>query len=117
MKLRGGFRSHSILILGVCALAGVGAAFPQQSQAQSTAGQEKTSPAQAAQEPDATAAPQNGETPGLTVASDNEEPTAVIHATTRRVVVDMVVTGPDGKPVPSLTAVSYTHLASFKLNT
>jgi VWFA-related protein len=103
MKLRGGFRSHSILILGVCALAGVGAAFPQQSQAQSTAGQEKTSPAQAAQEPDATAAPQNGETPGLTVASDNEEPTAVIHATTRRVVVDMVVTGPDGKPVPSLT--------------
>lgn len=36
-------------------------------------------------------------------ASQNEEPTFVLRSTTRRVVVDVVVTGPDGKPVSGLT--------------
>jgi VWFA-related protein len=103
MRPGGGFRAHAIFILGVCALAGIGAAFSLQSQAPATAIPEKTGPVQAAQEPDATAVQQNGETPGLTVAPDNAEPTAVIHATTRRVVVDVAVTGPDGKPIPGLT--------------
>jgi VWFA-related protein len=34
---------------------------------------------------------------------EDEEPVAVIRSTTRRVVVDVVVMGPDGKPLPGLT--------------
>ncbi len=116
MKLGGGFRSHLLFILGICALAGIGAAFSQQSQAPATATPETTgsAPVQAAQQPDATAAPQNGETPGLTVASDNEEPTVVIRTITRRVVVDVVVAGPDGKPVSGLAEQDFRVLENGK---
>jgi len=103
MKLGGRFRSHLILILGICASAGIAAAFSQQSQAPATASPEIVGQTQAAQGPDAPAVQKNAETPGLTIAADNEEPTTVIRTTTRRVVVNVVVTGPDGKPVPGLT--------------
>lgn len=102
MKLPVDPRLRSIFILGVCTLVGVGAAFSLQSHAPGRTIPENTVPAQAAKEPDATAVQQNGETQGLTIAPDNEKPTAVIHASTRRVVVDVVVTGPNGKPVTGL---------------
>jgi VWFA-related protein len=114
MKLGRVFYLHSIFILGVCAPAGIGEAFSQQSQAPAAAKPEMTGRTQAAREPDAAAAMQNDETPGLTVASNNEESTAVIRAITRRVVVDVVVTGPDGKPVPGLTEQDFQVFESGK---
>jgi VWFA-related protein len=114
MKLGREFRAHAIFILGACALAGIGAAFSQQSQAPAAAIPETAGPAQAAQQPDTPAVQQNGETPGLTVAPDNAEPTPVIRSTTRRVVVDVVVTGSDGKPVPGLTEQDFQVLENGK---
>ena len=48
----------------------------------------------------------NPEPQSFTVAPgtpEDEEPVVVLHNTTRRVVVDVVVTGPDGKPLRGLT--------------
>jgi len=45
---------------------------------------------------------------------EQEEPTMVIHTTTRRVVVDVVVTGADGKPVAGLTQGDFTVLEDHK---
>jgi VWFA-related protein len=45
---------------------------------------------------------------------DDEQPMAVIHTTTRRVVVDVVVTGADGKPVEGLTQQDFTVLEDRK---
>jgi len=39
---------------------------------------------------------------------DEDEPVVVLHTTTRRVLVDVVVTGPDGKPVTGLTEQDFT---------
>jgi VWFA-related protein len=56
-------------------------------------------------------APQDAPPQSFTVnaaPADDEEPVVTIHSTTRRVVVDVVVTGADGKPVSDLNARDFT---------
>ena len=48
------------------------------------------------------------------VAPEDDESMVVIHSTTRRVVVDVVVMGPDGKPVPDLTEQDFIVLEDRK---
>ena len=82
MKLRSDLRYRSILVLAAVAMAG--AVVAQQSPA-----------------PAAASAPP--ETQSFTVqpgTPPDEERITVIHTTTRRVVVDVVATDADGKPVP-----------------
>jgi VWFA-related protein len=96
---------HLILALGACTLAGAGA-MAQRNPAPATTGPAKPEPAQPAKEPVAAPAQQDEGPQSFTVqpgTQKDEEPTVVIRTTTRRVVVDVVVTGPDGKPVPGLT--------------
>jgi len=103
MKPTADSRSHLIFTLGVCALAGIGVAFSQKGQAPATAGGEKTGLEQTVQGPHAATADQKDGTQPSTAARDDEAPTVVFHTTTRRVVVDVVVTGADGKPISGLT--------------
>ena len=90
MKLRSDLRYRSILVLAAVAMAG--AVVAQQSPA-----------------PAAASAPP--ETQSFTVqpgTPPDEERITVIHTTTRRVVVDVVATDADGKPVPDLTQQDFT---------
>jgi VWFA-related protein len=109
MKLRNRLLVHLSLALGVCALAGAGLPAAQQSPAASA-----TKPGgsgQAAAAPDRAPAQQGEGTQSFTVKPgtlDEEESPFVIRTTTRRVVVDVVVTGPDGQPVPDLTEKDFT---------
>ncbi len=85
---------------GVCACTWVTAQTTPQSTPQATPA--PTPAAEAIGLPPATA---NAEPQSFTVTPgtpEDEEPVVVLHATTRRVVVDVVVTGPDGKPFPGL---------------
>ncbi len=103
MKLLSGSRDVFILTLGVCVLAAVawvgsGAQIAQQN------------PAATSAQPDAGAQSFTVQ-PGT---QEDEEPAHVLHVTTRRVVVDVVVTGPDGKPLSGLTEKDFTVLEDHK---
>lgn len=105
MKLLDGFRSHLGIALGICALAWAGVLMAQQSPVPTDTGSEHA------------AVQQDEGTQSFTVkpgTTEDEEPTPVIHSTTRRVVVDVVVTGPDGKPVRGLTQQDFTVLEDRK---
>jgi VWFA-related protein len=110
MKLLVGFRLQLIFALGACALAGAGA-MAQRSPAPATTGPAQPEPAQPAKEQVVAPAQQDEGPQSFTVqpgTPEDEEPAMVIRTTTRRVVVDVVVTGPDGKPVPGLTEQDFT---------
>lgn len=87
------------------ASASAGSAGPQAAPAQ-------TSPQQAPADPSAEPATPEAAPQSFTVqpVADNDPAAGVtlLHTTVRRVVVDVVVTGPDGKPVPDLTEQDFT---------
>ena len=117
MKLPDRFRSHLSIALGVCALAGAGALMAQQSSVPTATEPAKPESAQTAKDSESTTTQQDEGTQSFTVKPgmiEDEEPTTVIHATTRRVVVDVVVSGPDGKPVRDLTQQDFTVLEDRK---
>jgi VWFA-related protein len=104
MRVLGVFRRHLILVLGFSLQAGACAAIAQQSAAAS-------GPGQATQSAGSSSVPQNAGTALFTAEqepSGDQEPPVTIRTTTRRVVVDVVVTGPDGKPVSGLTEKDFT---------
>lgn len=122
------FRIHLIVALGACALAGAAVGMAQQTPAPAQPAPAKpaqtvpaqTAPGQTGPEKtgvDPGAAPQSQAPQSFTVdpnVLDDNEPTVTIHSTTRRVVVDVVVTGPDGKPVSGLSEEDFTVLEDRK---
>jgi VWFA-related protein len=109
MKLRNDFLVHFSLALGVCALAGAGLLAAQQGSTAAAPEPAKSSSGQAAS--DRTPVQQGEGTQSFTVKPgtlDEQEAPFVFRTTTRRVVVDVVVTGPDGQPVPDLTEKDFT---------
>lgn len=110
MKLLDAIRYRLVVILGVCAFAGAVTAMARQASAPAAPEPAKNEPAQAAQGQAASSqqSPDAGSFRVQPGSADDQEPTVVIRSTTRRVVVDVVVTGPDGKPVPGLTQQDFT---------
>jgi len=106
-------RIRLVLFVAVWALAGAVAPMAQQSAGAGAGSPAQTTPSptlppspQAAEKPQG-AAPPGSQEPSFLVKSvlpDDEEPVVRIRRTTRRVVVDVVVTGADGKPVSDLNA-------------
>ena len=117
MKQMVGSGSRLVLAIGVCALvacfwAGRGASMAQRSPRPAVSGTAKSDPAQ-----NPPAAQQDAPAQSFTVqpeTRDDEQPLTVIHTTTRRVVVDVVVTGADGKPGERLTQQDFTVLEDRK---
>jgi VWFA-related protein len=99
MKVLVGFRYRLILALSFCLQAGVCTATAKQSPA-AVSGPVGPVPGQTAQNAGVTSGRPDA---AQEEPSDDQEPSVTIQTTTRRVVVDVVVTGPDGKPVPDLT--------------
>ncbi|MGA2351885.1 MAG: VWA domain-containing protein [Terracidiphilus sp.] len=121
MKLLYGFRGRSIFTLEfgalVFALAGSVASLAQTSPAPPSAATVKSPSALIAETSDVSSAQQDASPQSFTVqpgTPEDEQPIVVIHSTTRRVVVDVVVTGPDGTPVPDLTQQDFTVLEDRK---
>ena len=119
------FRMHLMVALGACALAGAQAGMAQQTPAPAPpapakpaqAAPAQAAPAQHGVDPGAGAVPQSQAPQSFIVDPgiiDDDEPTVTIHSTTRRVVVDVVVTGPDGKPVSGLSEQDFTVLEDRK---
>jgi VWFA-related protein len=108
MKLQGRLRFRLILVLGVCVLTAPGAL---KSQSPAVDDPPKNEPVPVA-EPSSHPSSQPGAgVQSFTVKSvmpEDEELADVIRITTRRVVVDVVATGADGKPVPGLTQQDFT---------
>jgi VWFA-related protein len=123
MKSLIGSRLHLMFVLGACVFAAE--ALVQQTPSTAPPAQPspaQSAPVQAAQPPTAAgpgalAAQQNQLPQSFVVdpgAIDEDEPTVTIHSTTRRVVVDVVVTGPDGRPVSDLTQQDFKVLEDRK---
>jgi VWFA-related protein len=106
MKSRNGFCLGLILVLGGFGLAAAGVSMAQQSPAPAAAAAAQTAPGAGGASPRREAGTQSF-TLRLGVPEEAES-AVVIRANTRRVVVDVVVTGPDGKPVPGLTQQDFT---------
>lgn len=121
MKSLTDFRSSWMVALGTCVLAGAVVAqqnprAAQQTPAPTQAAPAQQAPAQTVTDPGAIVAPQNQLPQSFVVdpgAIDEDAP-ITIHSTTRRVVVDVVVTGPDGKPVSGLSQQDFTVLEDRK---
>jgi len=114
MKMQERFRLYLSLALGLCAWAG--APNAQQGQAPAATAPDRPESAQALT-PIVAAPAQREGTQSFTVqpgTPEDDESTVVIHTTTRRVVVDVVVTGLDGKPVSGLTQQDFTVLEDRK---
>ncbi len=106
MKYFHGFRADLSLVVGGLAVAG--ALLAQQSPAPSAA-----AAANSASTPAAASAPVQPEQLPQSFAvlpgtADDDDAPLRLRTTTRRVVVDVVVTGPDGKPVPGLAQKDFT---------
>jgi VWFA-related protein len=109
MKMAECFRMSLSLAVVLCASAGAVNAQPGQAPA-------ATGSAQPLPAAGGAPARQQG-TQSFTVqpgTPEDDESTVVIHTTTRRVVVDVVVTGPDGKPVSGLSQQDFTVLEDRK---
>ena len=108
MKRSDGICLQATLVLAFAMLAGASLLLGQQNGAAAVS----NAPAKAAG-----AASQMDANQSFTVqpeTPDDDESSIVIHSTTRRVVVDVVVMGPDGKPVPGLTEQDFTVLEDRK---
>jgi VWFA-related protein len=101
MKLLSILRSRLFLALSFCIAAGAMGLVAQQSSAPAA-----SVPAKAADHPQQ--APAAGSFTVTPEADQDQEPVVVIRTTTRRVVVDVVVTDAAGKPVPGLTQQDFT---------
>jgi len=92
-------------------------AIAQQTPAPAANGPAKTESGAAAQSAGTASVQQDSGSQSFTVQQepqDGEQPAVTIRTTTRRVVVDVVVTGPDGKPVPGLAQQDFTVLEDRK---
>jgi len=117
MNLRNGCLVHLSHTLGVCALAGAGLLAAQQGSTAAAPKPAMSVSGQAAAVSDHVPAHQGEEAQSFTVKPgtlDEAETPFVFRTTTRRVVVDVVVTGPDGQPVPDLTEKDFTVFEDHK---
>ncbi|MFZ1084782.1 MAG: VWA domain-containing protein [Terracidiphilus sp.] len=102
MKHLNGFLAGFVLLAGVCAWVSFARTSVVAQAAQQSAA---TAPPPAAKDADIPPAKTNSAQQSFTVMAETPEdegPVLVLHNTTRRVVVDVVVTGPDGKPLHGL---------------
>jgi VWFA-related protein len=116
-------RLHLMFVVSACVLTAAASAqqapptAPPAQAAPVQAAPAQAAPTPTATDPGATAAPQNQLPQSFVVdpgAMDEDEPTVTIHSTTHRVVVDVVVTGPDGKPVSGLAQQDFKVLEDRK---